>query len=108
MMREFLRRTTGRVLPQGSEVYYSSRFWAGVQRLTARRKRFPLESASVFASTIESMEARLLLASISGISYIDLNGDGVRQGNEPPLVGATVYLDANHNQRFDADEASAT
>src|SRR5260221_11801708 len=86
---------------------YFSRLMVCAQRFSRRRKRskyLRIRLSRGSALGLESVEGRLLLASIAGISYIDLNGDGVRQNNESPLVGATIYLDTNHNQRFDADE----
>ncbi len=41
---------------------------------------------------------------ISGQKFEDLNGDGIRQGNEPGLAGMTVFIDANLNGEFDVDD----
>jgi subtilisin family serine protease/6-phosphogluconolactonase (cycloisomerase 2 family) len=38
---------------------------------------------------------------VSGVVFQDLNGDGVRQENEPFLAGRQVYLDVNDNGVFD-------
>jgi len=86
----------------------SFRVVLSAQRIGSRRNR-PRRLRNQWSSfELEIVEARVLLASIAGSSYIDLNGDGVRQNNEGPLAGATVYLDTNHNQRFDAGEPSTT
>ena len=42
--------------------------------------------------------------SISGTKWDDLNGDGVRNENEPGLAGWTIYLDNNQNGRLDEGE----
>jgi Ca2+-binding RTX toxin-like protein len=46
------------------------------------------------------------VGSISGIKYNDINSDGIRQPTEPPLGGWRIYLDANSNSIFDADETN--
>ena len=53
----------------------------------------------------------MLLASVSGIKFNDLDGDGVRDtispvGAEPGLRGWTIYHDENENGALDAGEAS--
>ncbi|HSV14402.1 MAG TPA: SdrD B-like domain-containing protein [Tepidisphaeraceae bacterium] len=40
-------------------------------------------------------------ASISGTMFSDINGDGVRQSSEPPLVGWGCFIDQNANGAFD-------
>jgi len=41
---------------------------------------------------------------ITGLVINDLDGDGVRDANDGPLAGWTVYNDANNNQALDAGE----
>ena len=41
---------------------------------------------------------------VDGVKYHDLDGDGVRDANEPGLPGWTIYLDTNGNDSVDADE----
>lgn len=43
-------------------------------------------------------------ASIHGLKWLDRNGDGERENNEPGLPDVTIYLDVNWNSRFDDDE----
>ncbi|NOX56951.1 MAG: hypothetical protein GXP27_21425 [Planctomycetes bacterium] len=43
-------------------------------------------------------------AIIRGIKWNDLNGDGVRDPDEPGLAGWTIYLDLNGNGRLDDGE----
>jgi hypothetical protein len=58
--------------------------------------------ASFFA---DGLEPRLLLATVSGTVWNDVNGDGVRFGViERGLPGWTVYLDGNDNGAMDAAE----
>ncbi len=45
--------------------------------------------------------------SIAGELFNDLNANGTKQGNEPPLVNWRVFADANKNLRYDFGEASA-
>jgi len=43
---------------------------------------------------------------LAGSVFFDVDGDGVRNSNEPPQTNWTVYLDANQNNRLDASEKS--
>jgi hypothetical protein len=55
----------------------------------------------------EFLEPRHLLtgtASISGLVWNDLDGDGTRGATEPAASGITVYLDQNDNNTLDAGE----
>lgn len=45
-------------------------------------------------------------ASISGIVFNDLNGDHIRQSNEPGLAGFRVYIDANNDSWWEGSERS--
>lgn len=47
-------------------------------------------------------------AEIRGKLYIDGNRDGLRDPEEQPLVGWTVYLDANQDGRYQANEPHAS
>src|SRR4029453_13169914 len=56
---------------------------------------------------LEQLEFRSLLAAdatISGLKWEDLNGNGLREAGEPPMAGVTVYLDTNDNGSRDAGE----
>ncbi len=57
---------------------------------------------------LEALEARQLMASISGTVWNDINKNGVHEANEPPVAGVTVYIDANDNKAQDAGEPSTT
>lgn len=61
-------------------------------------------TAGAQASAQTTITAR---ACIAGTKYEDLDGDGVRDPNEPGLGGVTVYVDLNDNGAFDAGEPSA-
>lgn len=41
---------------------------------------------------------------VVGSKFDDVNGDGLRDGNEPGLDGRTVYVDVNGNGQFDSYE----
>lgn len=43
-------------------------------------------------------------SSISGQKWNDLNGDGVKDANEPGLAGWTIYLDQDNDGVLDSDE----
>ncbi|PWS38523.1 hypothetical protein DFH01_04380 [Falsiroseomonas bella] len=43
---------------------------------------------------------------ISGTKYHDLNGNGVIEDGDIGLAGVTIFIDANDNGMFDADELS--
>ncbi|NET40922.1 SdrD B-like domain-containing protein [Okeania sp. SIO2B3] len=47
------------------------------------------------------------LANISGIAFIDENGDGFADPGEPPLPDAVIYIDANDNGERDDGERFA-
>lgn len=64
-------------------------------RTTHRRLRF------------EPLEARRVLASISGQVFHDLNGNGTIGIGEPGLENWQLYIDANDNGRFDTGEPTA-
>ncbi|MBC8003426.1 MAG: cadherin-like domain-containing protein, partial [Opitutaceae bacterium] len=57
----------------------------------------------------ETLEVRLAPAgSITGVVFNDVNGDGAYQPLiETPLIGRTVYIDANNNAALDLTEATA-
>ena len=46
-------------------------------------------------------------STISGTSWLDLNGDSVRDSDESPVAGATIFVDDNLNGSFDPGEPSA-
>jgi hypothetical protein len=45
-------------------------------------------------------------ASIAGTKWLDANGNGVREDDEPGLAGVTIYADLNFNGQWDPDEPS--
>jgi hypothetical protein len=51
---------------------------------------------------IEPLEDRFLLSSIFGSIWSDLDGDALRDSNEPALAAATVFLDRNSNGQLDS------
>ena len=56
---------------------------------------------------IERLEDRRLFASISGLVFNDINGDGVRQANEAALAGRQVYVDINSDGQRQTNEPLA-
>lgn len=55
---------------------------------------------------VEKLEARDLLAVVSGEVYIDTNQDGLRQAGEVGAADVRVYVDQNTNGRLDVTETS--
>jgi len=45
---------------------------------------------------------------ITGVKWIDFNGDGVRQEGEGPLADVRIYLDMNKNNEWDEDTEPST
>ena len=45
--------------------------------------------------------------SISGTKFLDLDSNGIKAPSEPGLAGYIIYLDANKNKQWDADELRA-
>ncbi|MEN6496780.1 MAG: SdrD B-like domain-containing protein, partial [Thermoguttaceae bacterium] len=48
------------------------------------------------------------LSEIRGIKWNDLDGDGVRDAEEPALAGWQIYVDLNANGKYDHGEPTAT
>ena len=48
-----------------------------------------------------------VVGNITGFKWNDLNSDGIRDTDEPPLVNATVYLDLDADNQLDAGELTA-
>ena len=71
-----------------------------LSRATGRRSTTPQRFGA------EPLERRLLLATVSGIKFNDLDGDGVGEVGEPGLPGWTIFRDVNNNGALDAGEAN--
>jgi hypothetical protein len=57
---------------------------------------------------LEALEPRQVMATVSGVVYEDVNGNGVFGAGEAALTdGRTIYYDENKNGIFDAIEPSA-
>ena len=88
------------------------------RNIADRSSRTPKRAAALRVPRLESLEQRQLLAgdgiggdalifaggSAEGTKWEDLNGDGIRQDNEPGLSGVTIYADLNNNGRLDRHE----
>jgi hypothetical protein len=57
------------------------------------------DTATITVTVIQDIEE-----TISGVKFNDLNGDGVRDENEPGLAGWLIYADLNENGQFDENE----
>jgi hypothetical protein len=57
------------------------------------------DTATITVEVIEDVEE-----TISGVKFNDLNGNGVRDENEPGLAGWLIYVDVNKNGQFDENE----
>lgn len=72
--------------------------------------RFPTTPNPVFV-TITNTDARVLFGNsttpggtIIGCKYLDIDGDGFRDGDEPGIKNVRIYIDENDNGIFDAGE----
>jgi subtilisin-like proprotein convertase family protein len=54
----------------------------------------------------EPLERRLLLATVSGLKFNDLDGDGLGEVGEPGLQGWTIFHDTNNDGTLDLREES--
>ena len=45
--------------------------------------------------------------SISGVKWLDVNGNGVREDSEPGIAGVTIYVDLNYNGSHEDNEPFA-
>lgn len=72
-----------------------------LRRYRPSRRHLP---AIVFAC--EAVERRLLLASVGGTVFHDLNANGVQDPSEGLQSGFRIYVDENDNGVFDAGERS--
>src|SRR5438128_2584555 len=69
------------------------------------RKRVSSPKARKRRLDVEPLEDRTLLTvTISGTVFNDLNSNGKRDGNEPGLAGASVFLDRNHDGSLDSQD----
>ncbi len=57
---------------------------------------------------LETLETRTVLSSVSGVSFNDVNGNGLQDAGEEALAGTAVYLDQNNNGTLDPGEQSTT
>lgn len=74
------------------------RLWANIRMPSSKR----ILSRAIF----EVMEARQLLASISGTVFYDDDLDGAIETGEGGLAGWTVYADTNNNGTFDGENTT--
>ncbi|MGB3404703.1 MAG: DVUA0089 family protein [Microcoleaceae cyanobacterium] len=65
-------------------------------------------SSGDYDLNIELISATVETGSISGTKWNDLDGDGVRDDDEPGLEDWTIYIDDNQNGELDDDEVSTT
>ncbi|RDE49091.1 MAG: tandem-95 repeat protein, partial [Candidatus Accumulibacter meliphilus] len=56
--------------------------------------------------TVTSDVGNVMLASITGAKYNDLDGNGARDAGEPGIEGWTIFLDSNGNGVLDGNETS--
>ncbi|TMQ28761.1 MAG: hypothetical protein E6K70_26660, partial [Planctomycetota bacterium] len=71
------------------------------------RKRVSFPKARTWRLDVEPLEDRTLLTvTISGTVFNDLNSNGIRDGNEPGLAGASVFLDRNHDGSLDSQDVT--
>lgn len=61
---------------------------------------------SIGGPSIEMLESRRLLATLSGNVFDDLNGNARRDTGEPGLANQRIFIDLNFNDRRDRGEPS--
>jgi uncharacterized repeat protein (TIGR01451 family) len=80
----------------------------------ARFRLFPDEQAFpvlAFSGPSDNGEVEDYLFTLGGVAdtvWLDVNSDGIRTTNEPPLAGVRVYVDLNSDGEFQATEPSGT
>ncbi len=78
-------------------------------RLNARRSRQQEKARRMIRAAVglDPLETRTMLTGNAFVSCLyDLNGNGLKDADEPPLVGWTVFADLNKNAALDAGEPS--
>jgi SdrD B-like domain/FG-GAP-like repeat len=81
------------------------RFWSGLRSRSAFRVGRTALRRRLFVEPLE--DRTLLAASISGVVFNDLGGNGILDLGEPGLAGVMVYLDQDGSGGFNASEPSA-
>jgi subtilisin-like proprotein convertase family protein len=78
--------------------------------IEALEKRWMLAADLMGAATAVAsssvLPAAVGTAEIHGTKWSDVDGDSIRDDNEPGLAGVTIYLDANDNGELDETETS--
>ena len=73
-----------------------------------RPRRTRITRRGRHADFVQPLESRLLLSGgIRGVVYDDLNANGVRDGGEPGLRDALVYVDLDGNGAYTNNEPTA-
>ncbi len=73
-------------------------------RKSARMDR--IKARGKYRPTLERLEKREVFATLSGVVFHDLNGDGVRAADEPGLAGWTVFQENDRNNVLDPADLS--
>ncbi|MGE5610545.1 MAG: SdrD B-like domain-containing protein, partial [Bacillota bacterium] len=74
-----------------------------VDLITARTAVFTPAPAQI---DLHQDAGLMQMASVRGLSFNDLDGDGVRDPGDPGIADRTIYIDANGNGQRDAGELS--
>ncbi len=77
---------------------------ARVGRLTAGGERPTPDRRVLIAPLLDAGAAERVAGEISGVVYVDLNRNGMRDPREVGLGGVPVYVDVNGNGRLDRGE----
>ena len=68
-------------------------------------KSWPRTSAALSSiARVEALEARRLLASVSGYTRDDINTNGIEDSGDWPAPGRTIYADLNRDGVLDDGE----
>src|SRR3954468_10777098 len=77
-------------------------------RRNHRSRRAINSAVSAQSNRFETLERRLLLASISGVKYNDVNQNGVKEAAEAGIPGWVVYLDTGALGSYDATAVTSS
>jgi len=79
----------------------------GLERVPSTSFGQPVYVGPAQTVTAGDFGNRSILGDIEGVVFVDIDGDGLRDGGEPGHAGVTVYLDQNDNGQLDVGEITA-
>ena len=102
---------TGATTSNGvAEIYYGlhlagpSPTEQGASAWTGGSLQTTVEIGKSGATSIQFSPAAIMVGSISGVKFNDLNGNGLRDAGESGIDGVTIYLDLNNDGQLDGTD----